>query len=125
MSESGVEYSWDGSADYLKEELLGFMAVNDLAESSFASMTVQLQIFGLIGMASADAIIDMARNKLLYQPTKKKEMSDKKKSWFHFFQRSCTSLLLYVQYRKLQIKDSQTPMLWKDIVIPNKIGISW
>ena len=42
MSESGVEYSWDGSADYLKEELLGLMAVNDLAESSFAGVIAQL-----------------------------------------------------------------------------------
>ena len=31
MSESGVEYYWDGLSDYLKEALLGFMAMNDLA----------------------------------------------------------------------------------------------
>ena len=46
MSESGSEYSWDGSSDYLRETLFGFMAVNDLAKSSFAGVTSQLQVFG-------------------------------------------------------------------------------
>ena len=33
MSESGSEYSWDGSSDDLKKVLIGLMAVNDLSES--------------------------------------------------------------------------------------------
>ena len=61
------------------------MAVNDLAESSFAGVTAQLQLFGLIGMASADSISNMARNGFLYRPTTNKEMSDKKTSLFHDF----------------------------------------
>ena len=61
------------------------MAVNDLAESSFASMTVQLQIFGLIGMASAAAICDMDRKGFLDQPTTNKDMIDKKTSLFYDF----------------------------------------
>ena len=85
MSEYGVEYSWDRSSDDLKEALIGFMSVNDLAESSFAGVTDQLQVFGRIGMASAAAISDMARNGFLDQPTTNKEMSDKKTSLFHDF----------------------------------------
>ena len=45
MSEYGVKYSWDGSSEDLKEALIGFMAVNDLEESSFAVVTAQLQVF--------------------------------------------------------------------------------
>ena len=85
MSESGSDYSWYGSSDELKEALLGFMAVNDLADSSSAGVTAQLQVFGRIGMSSAAAIIDMARNGFLEQPTTNKEMSDKKTSLFHDF----------------------------------------
>ena len=61
------------------------MAVNDLAESSFAGVTAQLQVFGLIGIASAADIRDMTSNGLLYQPTTNKEISDKKTSLFHDF----------------------------------------
>ena len=39
ISESGVEFSWVVLPDDLKEALLGFMAVNNLAESSFSGMT--------------------------------------------------------------------------------------
>ena len=85
MSESGVEYSWDGSSDDLKEELLGFMSVNDLAESSFAGVTAQLQVFVRIGMSSAATISNMARNGFLDQPTTNKEMSDKRINKFHDF----------------------------------------
>ena len=85
ISESGVEYSWDGSSENLKEALIGFMEVNELAESSFAGVTSQLQVFGRIGMASAAAICDMDRNGFLDWPTTNKEMSDKEKSLYHDF----------------------------------------
>ena len=85
MPESGAEYSWDGSADYLKEELIGFMAVNNLAEISFDGVTDQLQVFVWIGMASAATISDMDRNGFLDQPTTNKDMSDNKTSLFHDF----------------------------------------
>ena len=83
MSVSGGEYSWDGSSDNLKKAFLGMMAVNDLAESAFAGVTAQLQVFGRIDMSSAAAISDMARNGFLDRPTTKKEMSGKKTSLFH------------------------------------------
>ena len=85
MYESGADYSCDGLPENLKEALLGFMAVNDLADISFAGLTDQLQVFVRIGMTSASAIIDIARNGLLYRPTKNKDTSDKKTSPFHYF----------------------------------------
>ena len=83
MYEYGAEYSWDGSSDNLKEALIGFMAVNDLSEISFAGATSQLQVFGRIGMASSADISNMARNGFLDRPIKNKETSDKKTSLFH------------------------------------------
>ena len=85
MSESGVDYSWYGSSDNLKEAFLVFMAVNDIVESSFSGVTFQMQVFGRIGMAGAYSISDMARNGFLDQPTIDKEISDKKTSLFHDF----------------------------------------
>ena len=85
MSESGTEYSCDGSPDNLRVALLGFMGVNYLAESSFAGVTAQLQVFGKIGIASAADISNMARNVFLDRPTTNKEISDKKTIMFHDF----------------------------------------
>ena len=82
MYESGAEYSWDGSSENLKDELLGFMDVNDLAESSFAGFTDQLQVFGRNGMESTAAIRYMDRNGFLDRPTTNNEKSDKKKVCF-------------------------------------------
>ena len=59
------------------------MSVNDLAESSFAGVTDQLQVFVRIAMASAATISNMARNGFLDQPTTNKEMGDNKTSLFH------------------------------------------
>ena len=61
------------------------MYVNDIAEISLAGVTSQMQLFGQIGMASAAAVSDMARNVLLDQPTTNKEMIDKKTSLFYDF----------------------------------------
>ena len=85
ISESGADYSWDESSDDLKEAFIGFIAVNDLAESSSTSVISQLQVFGRTKMASAAAIIVMARNGFLDRLTTNKEMSDKKISMFHDF----------------------------------------
>ena len=59
------------------------MSVNDLAESSFAGVTSQLQVFGLIWMSRADAISDMARSGFLGRPTTNKDISDNKTRLFH------------------------------------------
>ena len=41
------------------------MASNDLAESSFAGVTAQVQCSGRIGMSAAAAVSDVGRNGLL------------------------------------------------------------
>ncbi len=49
--------------------LYGAMAVNDLAESSFAGVTVMLQCYGRIGLNNAAAVSDMTRNNLMSRGT--------------------------------------------------------
>ena len=41
------------------------MAYNDLAESSFAEVTAQVQCYGRIGMSAAAAVSDVGRNGFL------------------------------------------------------------
>ena len=84
------------------------MAMNNLAESSFAGVTVQLQVFGRIVVASADAIIDMARYGFFYRPTMNKEMSDNKKSLFHDFPEDLqiTAIMCVVQEDPAKIQSS-------------------
>ena len=53
---------------------MGMVAVNDLAESSFAGVTAQVQVYGCVGMANAAATSDIARNGFLHRPVTKKEM---------------------------------------------------
>ena len=74
LSESEGKLSWDHSSEDLKKALEGMVAVNDLAESSFAGVTAQVQVFGRVGMANAAAVSDMSRNGFLYRPVTKKEM---------------------------------------------------
>ena len=54
--------------------MLGKMASNDLAESSFAVVTAQVQCYRRIYMCSASAFTDTARNGFLDCPTTKKQM---------------------------------------------------
>ena len=49
MSDSEGEYSYEHSSDTLKEAMLGVVAVNDLAESSFAGVTAQVEIMDGLG----------------------------------------------------------------------------
>ena len=63
--------------------MLGKMASNDLAESSFAGVTVQVQCYGRIDMWSAAAISDTARNVFLDCPTTKKQMEGHQQGLFH------------------------------------------
>ena len=74
LSESEGEYSYEHSSAELKKALLGMTAVNDLAESLFAGVTAQVQVYGRIGVANAAAISDMARNGLMHRPTTAEEM---------------------------------------------------
>ena len=62
MSYLKGEMSWDICSDEVKQALLGEMAVNDLAESSFAGVTAMIQVYGRIDLNAAAAISDMNRN---------------------------------------------------------------
>ncbi len=47
--------------------MMGKMTVNDLAKSSVAGVTAQLQVYRRVGMHSAAAVSDIGRNHFLDQ----------------------------------------------------------
>ena len=71
MSDCDGKYSWKCCPEDVKTALLGMMAVNDLAESSFAGVTSQIQAFGRINLHGAAAVSDMGRNGFMDHSTKK------------------------------------------------------
>ena len=83
LSISGSEFSYEHCPEEVKKAMLGTMATNDLAESSFAGVTAQIQAFGRIGLNSAAAISDARRNKFLHRPTTKKAIENNEKGLFH------------------------------------------
>ena len=68
MSDLGGDYSYEHSSTDLNEALLNMVVVDALVESSFAGVTVQVQVYGCIGMANTVAVSDMARNGFLDRP---------------------------------------------------------
>ena len=62
--------------------MLGKMVTNDLAESSFAGVTAQVQTYGRIDMCSAATVSDMARNGFFARPTTKKNIGNDKRGVF-------------------------------------------
>ena len=62
LSISGTEYSWEHCPENINKATLRKMVTNDLAESSFAGVTSQVQTYGRIGMFNAAAISGMYRN---------------------------------------------------------------
>ena len=88
LSMSGSQFSWEHCPDDVKKDMLGTMASNDLAESSFAGLTAQVQCYGRIGMCNAAAVSDTGRNGFFSRPTTKKrkrdgEKEEKKPGLFH------------------------------------------
>ena len=65
LSISGSEFSYEKCPEDVKKSMLGKMASNDLAESSFAGVTAQVQCYGRIGMSAASAVSDVVRNGFL------------------------------------------------------------
>ena len=65
LSLSKSIYSWDYCPETHKTDMLGKHATNDIAESSFASLTSQLQKYSRINLAHAAAISDMQKNGFL------------------------------------------------------------
>ena len=53
--------------------MLGQWASNDLAKSSFAGVTAQVQCYGRIGMSNAAAVSNVTRNELLNHNDTKKQ----------------------------------------------------
>ena len=76
MSECEGDLSWDHSSEEMKMALMNMVAVNDLAESSFAGVTAQVEVFGRIGMVKAAAVSDMSRNGFLNRPVTINEKKD-------------------------------------------------
>ena len=77
-----------------KIAMLGQWASNDLAESSFAGVIVQVQCYGRIGVSNAATVSDVARNGLLNRDGTKKQINhatnftkkkqkDKKRGLYH------------------------------------------
>ena len=58
-----------------KRAMLGQWASNDLAESSFAGVTAQIQCYGRIGMSNAATVSDVARNEFMNRGGKKKQIN--------------------------------------------------
>ena len=82
LSVSGSPFSYDHCPADIKKAMIGMMAVNDLAESSFAGVTAQVQCYGRIGMHAAAAVSDMQRNDFLSRPTSKKSISNNERGLF-------------------------------------------
>jgi hypothetical protein len=83
LSESGSDYCWSHCSDEVKTALMGKMAVNDRAESSFAGITAQIQDYGRIGYANGAAISDMGRNGFLDLPLTKTDLKGQKRGMFY------------------------------------------
>ena len=63
LSSSGSPFSYEHCPENIKKDMIGKMDTNDLAESSFAGVTSQIQKYSRINIAGAAAISDMQRNK--------------------------------------------------------------
>ena len=90
----GSKFSHEHFPDDVKRAMLGEWALNDLAESSFAGVTAQVQCYGRIGMRNASAVSDVERNGLLNRNSTKKQINhattstkkkqkDKKRGLYH------------------------------------------
>ena len=83
LSVSGTAFSFDHCPENIKQAMMGMMAVNDLAESSFAGVSSQVQCYGRIGMHAAAGVSDIYRNDFLTRPTSKKAISIGKHGLLH------------------------------------------
>lgn len=81
LSDSGSPYCWANCTPEMKEAFWGKRAVNNLAESSFAGVTAQLQKFGRINIANAAGVSDMQRNKFLKRATTSKKSRNNQQAY--------------------------------------------
>ena len=61
LSITGFELSYEHCPEDVKKSMLGKMASNDLAESSFAGVNVQVQCYGWIEMSAAAAVSNVGK----------------------------------------------------------------
>ena len=66
VSVSESEFSYKHCPEDLKIAMLSKMASNNLAKSSFAGVTAQVQCYGRIGMSNVAAVSNLARNGFLH-----------------------------------------------------------
>ena len=65
VSISGSDFSYEHCPEDVNKSMLGKMTSNDLAESSFAGVTAQVQCYERSGMSAAAAVSDVGRNGFL------------------------------------------------------------
>ena len=85
LSIYGVGYFCEHFTETTKKSMLGKMVTKDLAESSFAGVTSQVQTYVRIGMCTSADISDMSRNRYLSRPTTKKDLKEDNRGMFHDF----------------------------------------
>ena len=66
-SGSGSSFSYTHFLEESKNDMVGKMATNDYAESSFAGVTSHIQNFSRIKLSSAVAVSDMQRNTFFHR----------------------------------------------------------
>ena len=74
LSISGLEFSYQHCPEDFKKSMVGKMASNDLAESSFAGVTAQVQCYVRIGMSAAAEGSDVGINGFLRRGGTKKQI---------------------------------------------------
>ena len=86
LSSSGSEFSFEHCPEAIKRDMLGKMATNDCAESSFGGVTNQLQQYSRLSIPAAAAVSDMRRNNFFSR--------EKHKGLFHGFPEEIRSALV-------------------------------
>lgn len=83
MSDSNSPYCWKNVTEETKRHLMGVHATNDIAESSFAALTSQLESFGRGDLASLAGVSDLMQNGFMNRPTKRKDIKNNSRGMFH------------------------------------------
>ena len=63
LTSSGSSFSYTHCSEQIRKDMIGQMATNDIAESSFGGVTSHIQRYTRINISNAAAVSDMRRNK--------------------------------------------------------------
>ena len=83
MSDSNSSFCWKNVTDDMKQQLMGKLAVNDLAESAFAGLTSQLKSFGRANLDSLAGVSDMMFNGFMDRPTTPMQIKGNQRGLLH------------------------------------------